>query len=59
MNTFKAEDFDGCTIDECHDTADYLEACIKDYKKLHATSEMLYCMSHLSAIRQAILAKKR
>jgi len=52
------EDFEECTENELLDTQDYLQSCIKDYKKRHATDDMLWCMSHLSAIRQVLLEKK-
>lgn len=55
--TFKAEDFAGCTITECEDTELYLKACIKDYRTIHAVENMMACMSHLSAIRLALLEK--
>lgn len=55
--TYRSDDFAGCTITECEETELYLKACIKDYKAIHAIEAMMSCMSHLSAIRLALLEK--
>ena len=57
MNTFQGADFAGATLQECEDMELYLKDMIKHHKGAGNTHEVMWCLSHLSAIRLAILEK--